>query len=342
MSRRDDADARAHASRRSSPAGASPASVSAGAPSSRPQTREETHAGQAWCQEPLRREPVRGPQHHVKLAASSHSQPERRAGHGAAKTMSRAPQSGDARARELGGVRSAARGHGDERNTRGPSAQPGSGRRHSYKPPAKASAGQRESEGTIVVTSRATNNARGAKGPCGGNVGRASTREGMTGRTSSTPPVDACPPTKCASCNADCGVRPSGNRADASMHYWTASTGMTPCGKHGRGCLSARATLLGYHVFHLEHVGERRTKSVRPGDNRQRLLAHLAGRAKQHALVDLRQVRNEAPPHAATSTIAAERRFSKDSFARLHEQILVTVQRVSRFGSSDATPFRRR
>jgi len=47
---------------------------------------------------------------------------------------------------------------------------------------------QRASEGTVVVQSRATNNARGAKGPCGGNVGRASTREGMTGRTGSNDP----------------------------------------------------------------------------------------------------------------------------------------------------------
>jgi hypothetical protein len=167
MSRRDDADARAHASRRSSPAGASPVSVSTGAPSSRPQTREETRAGQAGCQEPLRREPVRGPQHKVKLAASSDLQPESRAGHVAAKATSTGPQSGGTRPVGLGGVRSAARGHGGERNTRGPSAQPGSGHRHSYKPPAKASAGQRESEGTVVVTSRATNNARGAKGPAG-------------------------------------------------------------------------------------------------------------------------------------------------------------------------------
>ena len=142
----------------------------------------------AGCQEPLRREPVRGPQHEVKLAASSDLQPERRAGHVAAKTTSRVSQSGDARPRELGGVRSAARGHGGERNTRGPSVQPGSGQRSSYKPPAKASAGQRESEGTIVVTSRAPHNAREAKGPCGGNVGRASTREGMTGRTGSNHP----------------------------------------------------------------------------------------------------------------------------------------------------------
>jgi RNA-directed DNA polymerase len=144
--------------------------------------------GQAGCQEPLRREPVRGPQHHVKLAASSDSQSERRTGHVAVKTTSRAPQSGDARARELGGVRSAARGHGGERNTRDPSAQPESGQCRSYKPSVKASGGQRESEGIVVVQSRATKNARGAKGPCGGNVGRARTREGMTGRTGSNHP----------------------------------------------------------------------------------------------------------------------------------------------------------
>ena len=93
--------------------------------------------------------------------------------------MPAASQSGD-HAAGLGGVGGAARGQGAERNTRDPSAQPGSGRRGSYKPPAKASAAQRESEGTVVVPSRATNNARGAKGPCGGNVGDASTREGMT------------------------------------------------------------------------------------------------------------------------------------------------------------------
>jgi RNA-directed DNA polymerase len=67
--------------------------------------------------------------------------------------------------------------------------QPGSGQRGSYKPLAKSSAAQRESEGTVVVPSRAPQNARGAKGPCGGNVGRARTREGMTGRTGSNHPA---------------------------------------------------------------------------------------------------------------------------------------------------------
>jgi RNA-directed DNA polymerase len=144
--------------------------------------------GQAGCQEPLRREPVRGPQHEVKLAASSHLQPERRAGHVAAKTMSAALQSGDVRAAGLGGVRSAARGHGAERNTRDPSARPGSGQRGSYKPSAKASAAQRESEGTVVVKRLVTKNAGGAKGPCGSNVGGVRTREGMTGSPGSNHP----------------------------------------------------------------------------------------------------------------------------------------------------------
>jgi RNA-directed DNA polymerase len=53
---------------------------------------------------------------------------------------------------------------------------------------AKPSAAQRESEGTVVVTRPATNNTGGAKGPCGGNVGSVSTREGMTGTTGSNHP----------------------------------------------------------------------------------------------------------------------------------------------------------
>ena len=51
------------------------------------------------------------------------------------------------------------------------------------------SAAQRESEGTVVVRSRTTNNVRGAKGPCGGNVGHARTHKGMTGRTGSNHPT---------------------------------------------------------------------------------------------------------------------------------------------------------
>ena len=172
MVRRDEADKSSSASRCSSPAGASPVSVSAGAPSSRPQASEEIPVARAGCREPLRREPARGPQPNVKPAASSDLQPESRAGSVAAKALSHASWSGGVRAWGLGGVRGAARVHGGERNTRGPSAQPGSGQRGAYKPQVKASAAQRESEGVVVLPIAATNNAAGGKGPCGDHVGR--------------------------------------------------------------------------------------------------------------------------------------------------------------------------
>jgi group II intron reverse transcriptase/maturase len=61
---------------------------------------------------------------------------------------------------------------------------------------AKASAAQRESEGTEVLqtgsqdagTNAATNNAAGGKGPWGGHVDEAGTREGMAGRTGPNDP----------------------------------------------------------------------------------------------------------------------------------------------------------
>jgi hypothetical protein len=101
--------------------------------------------------------------------------------------MPAASESGD-HAAGLGGVGGAARVQGGERNTRGPSAQPESRQRDSYKSPTKASAAQQASEGIVVAVSRATKNARGAKGPCGSSVDRASTREGMTGKTGSNHP----------------------------------------------------------------------------------------------------------------------------------------------------------
>jgi RNA-directed DNA polymerase len=72
---------------------------------------------------------------------------------------------------------------GAVRNTGDPSAQPSSRRGGSYKPKVKSSAAQRESEGTVVAMRVATNNATGARGPCGGRVGRAGKREGMAGKT---------------------------------------------------------------------------------------------------------------------------------------------------------------
>ncbi len=188
MVRRADAGGRPAASRCSSPAGASPASVSAGAPSSRPQARPETAVARAGCQKPLRREQVRGPQHEVKPAASTHSQSESRAAHLTAKAMSPAPRSGGVRAGGLGGVWGAARGHGEGRNTRGPSARPGSGQRGPHKPKVKAGAAQRESEGAIVLRRAVQQNAAGGKGPCGGHGVGARTREGMAGETGPNSP----------------------------------------------------------------------------------------------------------------------------------------------------------
>jgi hypothetical protein len=183
MVRRDDEGARARSSRRSSPAGASPASVSTGAPSSRPQARGESHAAQAGCREPLRREPARGPQHQVKSAASTDLQPESRAGHFAAKATSDARTSGARRATGLGGVGDAARVHGVERNTRDSSAPPGSGQSASYKPTAKSSRAQRESEGVVVLLITVANNAVGGKGLCFGRVRNEGKCQGMAGRT---------------------------------------------------------------------------------------------------------------------------------------------------------------
>lgn len=76
---------------------------------------------------------------------------------------------------------------GEVRNTRDPSAQPSSRKGVSYKPKAKSSAVQRESEGTVVVTMAATKNATGAKGPCGGHADGAGKREGMAGKSG---PID--------------------------------------------------------------------------------------------------------------------------------------------------------
>ena len=143
---------------------------------------------QAGCQKPPRREPVRGPQPYVKPAASTQLQPESRAAHVTAKATSAAPQPGE-RAAGLGGVWGAARGHGVRRNTRGPSAPPPSRQSASYKPKAKSSRAQRESEGVVGPVIIATNNAVGGKGPCFGRARNEGTCQGMAGRTGPNPPT---------------------------------------------------------------------------------------------------------------------------------------------------------
>ncbi len=96
---------------------------------------------------------------------------------------------------DCGGVWGAARVQGHERNVRGPSARPESGQACSYKPKAKSSRAQRESEGIVVLhaeqsaTKAARHNAVGGKGPCGGHAGIAGKREGMAGKTGPNNPV---------------------------------------------------------------------------------------------------------------------------------------------------------
>jgi RNA-directed DNA polymerase len=86
---------------------------------------------------------------------------------------------------------------GEVRNTRDPSARPVSGRGASYKPKAKSTAVQRESEGVVVPqtdavasgTNAVKNNAVGGKGPWGGHVDGAGKREGMAAKSGPNDPV---------------------------------------------------------------------------------------------------------------------------------------------------------
>ena len=168
--------------------------VSVGAPGSRPPTSGEIPAVEAGRRKGLRTEQVRGPQHEVKLAASTDKQSGSRTDHFTVKATSAAlvPK----RVVGPGGVESAARVQGEVRNSGGPSASPSSGQGASYKPEAKSAAAQRESEGVMVPktaaeaarTNVAQNNATGGKDPCGGRVGEAGKREGMTGKTGSNSP----------------------------------------------------------------------------------------------------------------------------------------------------------
>lgn len=80
------------------------------------------------------------------------------------------------------------------RNRRDPSAQPPSGQGASYKPSAKSSAAQRESEGVVVPTKGVANKASGGKGPCGGHADAKGTGEGMAEHLSPSNNPDGQPP----------------------------------------------------------------------------------------------------------------------------------------------------
>ena len=88
----------------------------------------------------------------------------------------------------LSGVWGAARVQREARNTRDSSAPSSSRRGVSYKPKAKASVAQQESEGAVVPMISTQNNVEGGKGPCGGNDDRAGKREGMAGKSGSNHP----------------------------------------------------------------------------------------------------------------------------------------------------------
>ena len=171
-------------------AGVSPASEAAGAPSSRPAAEGETptaEAGyrkQASQRELISEKQVRGPQHHVKPAASTEKQSESRTGHFAVKATSttRAPEHDV----DLGGVRGAARVQGSSRNTRDPSAPPSSWLGDANRPRAKGGIAQRKSDGVIVPMKTA--NTVGGKGHERGHVVEEGKRKGMTGKTGTNTP----------------------------------------------------------------------------------------------------------------------------------------------------------
>jgi RNA-directed DNA polymerase len=140
------------------------------------------------------RKQARGPQHEVKLAASTEEQSGSRAAHVTAKATSLAPA--PERARDPGGVWSAARVQGEMLNSGGPSAQPPSRQARSYKPTAKSGRAQRESEGVVVLPIATTNNVAGGKGPYFGRAGRGGKREGMAGTSGPNHPHGRTPADK--------------------------------------------------------------------------------------------------------------------------------------------------
>jgi RNA-directed DNA polymerase len=168
------------------PAGESPVSVSASAPSSRPAAEGEIPTAEAGCQkrasrrEPVSEERVREPQRYVKPAASKDEQAGGRAAHvtGKATSATRVLE----HVVDPSGVEGAARVQGSIRNTRDPSAPPSSRLGGSNRPSAKAPVAQRKSDGVIVPTRTAPHNAVGGKGHERGHVDNEGKREGMARR----------------------------------------------------------------------------------------------------------------------------------------------------------------
>src|SRR6266540_4169228 len=170
-------------SRLTKPAGESPAQTGTGASGSRPPARGEIAAAEAGRRKPLRREQECGPQHQVKPAASTEEQCGSRAQHDGVKATLAVRTSEAAPAASPAGVEGAARAQGSVWNRRDPSVQPTSGQSGAYKPKVKSRRVQRESEGAVVPTKAATNNATGGKRPWGEGAVGGGKREGMAGET---------------------------------------------------------------------------------------------------------------------------------------------------------------
>lgn len=180
-------------------AGESPVSGKTRTPSSRPATKGEiptVEAGrqkQASQRELISEERAREPQHQVKSAASKDEQSEGRTGHATVQATSstRDLEHVD----DFGGVEDAARVQRTPRNTRDPSARSSSRLGDINRPSAKDVIAQRKSDGVIVPTRIATNNAIGGKGHERERVGDEGKRKGMAGDRRSNspdrrPPID--------------------------------------------------------------------------------------------------------------------------------------------------------
>jgi hypothetical protein len=170
-------------------AGESPVPVSIGAPGSR-----SPEPGEILEAEARRREPVnngrqgRGPQHEVKLAASIETQSGSRAAHLTAKATSSTKQSEAVVVEDSRGVGSAARVHGEARNTGDPSTQLAVTSARIEQADGQAIAVQRKSEGIVVPMMMATQNAVGGKGPWGGHDDGSRDDKGMVATSAQVTP----------------------------------------------------------------------------------------------------------------------------------------------------------
>ena len=181
MVRRDDDDGSqdSELSRCASPAGVSPVPVSVGAPGSRSPESREISKAEARRQEPGNTgRQGRGPQHEVKLAASTELQPGSRTAHFTAKATSSTNRS-EVDVEDSRGVWSAARVHGEARNTGDPSAQPQVRGTRIDQADGQAIAVQRKSEGIVVPVMTAPQNAVGGKGSWGGHDDGSRNDKGM-------------------------------------------------------------------------------------------------------------------------------------------------------------------